>query len=510
MNITLKKYLTKDKIIFFLFILIYFTKQIFKLSSETLLSSITRFYITNFGTIIIFITYLGKKIIAYYKSKYESEVYSLKKSISLSCFSILTLDLIYCVIISLLFLILANKYSLDTNQTKEILTSIILYTIPFLLLSNSFLFPLKKDKSKLNWLNSIYTIYLIYILFNIIFLKTKYFDNLLESLPINKYFYTQLIVILLASISYVLLSVFISLYKNKKNSALIILILTLVSIGFTHFTYIKCIDLAPTKIESEEVNTPSCSTTPTTIGVIETPFYSVSKYDMDVTLKENFYNKCTMKVNRINSSIKDLHFNFYTNSKINKLTVNNVEANFTCDASTISIKIPDNIDDLDLTIYIEYSSYIYTSSYSGIADYVTNNSAYLSVNFPWYPRLDNKEKEFNLKINTSFRNLYSNLNVEKNNDSYTLTGLAKNLYIFSGYISKTSYDNYTIISSDLLIKDSYGLKKQMDELEKYEKKYNLYIKDLENKDTIIFVPSSTYINFSYDKTYVNIYHDIRD
>lgn len=201
--------------------------------------------------------------------------------------------------------------------------------------------------------------------------------------------------------------------------------------------------------------------------------YSVSNYKMDINLKDGFSNKCRMLVNKKESDLKILKFSFFNKSKVKTLTINGQNADYEMDGSSIYIKIPEGIKDDELNMYIEYSANIYT--YFGNvqeADFIMDKSGFLSGGFPWYPKLiNNDEEEYIVNIDSESDNMYSNLNVDKKDGEYLITGVGKDIILMYGDISEIEYDGYIIIAPTPILKLNTNASKIVGVAKEYEK-YN--------------------------------------
>lgn len=135
---------------------------------------------------------------------------------------------------------------------------------------------------------------------------------------------------------------------------------------------------------------------------------------------------------------------------ISDLTVDGKSFPYTRDGSYIILEDYASSEN-DIVIGFKYSARLnYTDLLHHKTSYCDFYSAYLSEIFAWYPKIlsssNDIDKSFTLNVdpNNSF---VCNLNGCKlmNNKSATISGIAPDLFIFSGYIGETSYDGKPLI-----------------------------------------------------------------
>lgn len=459
---------------------------------SSFLSSINNSYTNNFistGFIII----LTVLIVEYCCEFSNSRNYKPFKRTLLYVLSLLLLDLIYCIIISGYIIFAGYKINLNINEILYYLKPILLSNISVLVLFNSAgliitqFITNTKSNSKL-YVFSIFVFPLSLYLIQKQFQST--YNSILPGIKLNNYFYSNIQFIFLLAITLFILFICISLIRSKSKLIFLMLIPFLLFISLNYRSYQDCKDWSAPKISDYYENcNKDMVTEPLMIRNINlSNNYNVSEYSMDINLQENFHNKCEMKVTRNNIFTKELKFNFYYKNNIEKLTINNIDAKFHSDLSNIYIEIPNEITNNELTVFIEYSSYIYTNDILQNSDFITNDVGYLSHIFSWYPRVNNEVKKFNLKINGCNKDLISNLNVTRENDSYILTGDKSDFYLYYDDISEIQYNNYKIIGSKYLINDINLIKYLYNDFE--IKKTSKEHTDFQDIDTIILVPTS--------------------
>lgn len=502
--ITLNKKENLNPIVICLFLFVFQIAKIIystDLNPPNFLSSINNMYSNTFLGMgfIILLTVLTMEYLCQFSNCRNYKSY---KRYLIYLLGLILLDLIYCIIIFGYTIFTGYKFNISLNEILYYLKPVLIYHISILILFNSVgllitQFITNTENSKKPYFFSIFI-----IPFTLYMIQKKFqptLNSLLPAIKLNSYFYTNITFILILGLSVFLLYVCISLIRSKNKLIILILCIFLSSSWLTYKSFKICKSYSPIEIStySNSSNTNMVTDSVMITNINMSNDYTVTDYYMDIELKENFHNKCVMNVVRNANYVTKLKFNFFCNNKIENLTVNNINAKFSSDASTLYIEVPKEITTNELSISLDYSSYIYTYDHFDSSDFLTEDIGYLSPYFSWYPRLNDEPKNFNITINGCNKDILSNLNVQKESNSYKCTGNMPNIYLYYDDISKTQYDNYTIIGSNYLIHDTNFIKYLTYDFN--AKKTDDTFKSFNDIKTIILVPHSISSYFFIDK-----------
>lgn len=179
--------------------------------------------------------------------------------------------------------------------------------------------------------------------------------------------------------------------------------------------------------------------------------YFVSRYNMDLDLKEKYSNNCSMILNITKDNVKNITFGLYGKLKVKDVKINGQGCKYSRDDNSITLKSDNAFNSgKKINILVSCEGYIYTKWLHGQETYFVDDSeAYLGSVFEWYPKLnDNKEKQYTIKIKHKSK-LYSNLFIKPGKDCDYLIGEDKDVLILSGStIEQRKYKQYTLIGNE--------------------------------------------------------------
>lgn len=226
--------------------------------------------------------------------------------------------------------------------------------------------------------------------------------------------------------------------------------------------------------------------------------YFVSRYNMDVNLKEKYSNSCSMILNITKDNIKNITFGLYGKLKVTDVKMDGKECKYSRDSNSITLKSDNAFNSGEkINILISCEGYIYTKWLQGKETYFVDDSeAYLGSVFEWYPKLnDNKEKQYTIKLNHKSK-LYSNLFIKPGKDCDYLTGEDKDVLILSGStIGQRKYKDYTLIGNEeYFITD----KQCQNAIKGYEKYHTIVFVSPSDIDDDKFVYNDVYLQESGD------------
>lgn len=250
---------------------------------------------------------------------------------------------------------------------------------------------------------------------------------------IDKFF----VVILILSI--ILVTYFI--LKEKKVIGILIAIIGMVFMGVLVFIGNKNISIK---------NVP--------YNKLENKAFKIENYNMELNIKDKVENTVYIVVNA-NKNSESLIFNLDNVFKVENIIINEKTIDFKQENDNLIINYKINNGD-KLDIKINYSGKVNVlNNLGGDVFYVSHNVINLpSEAFYWYPKLDSKDSiNFNININCPF-NLYSNVSLSKEGQTYVFKEKAEAINLFAGnYKTFTSNDVEYIMPnnySDDLFKDS--------------------------------------------------------
>lgn len=175
--------------------------------------------------------------------------------------------------------------------------------------------------------------------------------------------------------------------------------------------------------------------------------FSISKYEMDLAIKNELSAKVTMYVD--NSSLETYKFTLYHGYKINRAEdQDGGSLDFTQDGDYVEIKRGNSLIN---TVTLYYSGY-------GTSYYTNAQGIFLMGTIPFYPRsgyqitYDNRTQgffsnhlespaEFYVKVDYT-KTVYSNLAHIENN---TFSGTANNIILLSGFLEEKNFDGIDVV-----------------------------------------------------------------
>lgn len=229
--------------------------------------------------------------------------------------------------------------------------------------------------------------------------------------------------------------------------------------------------------------------------------FEINKYNMDISLGNEFTNKCTIDMKILEDDLGSIDLLFYEKSKVKTLEINGQEVDYTQDSSRIYIDTSNlgfkKLEEVNLEI--EYSSYIYTFMDVFEYHYVNNSGAYLDYIVAWYPMIHNdSNKQYEISVKTKNTVMFSNLDVENTTNGYNLSGTSTNIIILSGddkIVSKEK-DGTIYYSSDIRLNIDENFENMVSSWEgfKAENKENMML-ELENINDIkkVFYEKRPYV-----------------
>ncbi len=180
---------------------------------------------------------------------------------------------------------------------------------------------------------------------------------------------------------------------------------------------------------------------------IEMGEFSISKYEMDLAVKNELSAKVTMYVD--NSSLEAYKFTLYHGYRINRAEdQEGASLDFTQDGDYVEVKRGASPVS---TVTLYYSGY-------GTSYYTNAQGIFLMGTIPFYPRsgyqimYDVKTQgfysnyhetpvEFNVKVDYA-KTVYSNLDSTESN---TFSGTADNIILMSGFLEEKSFDGINVV-----------------------------------------------------------------
>lgn len=179
--------------------------------------------------------------------------------------------------------------------------------------------------------------------------------------------------------------------------------------------------------------------------VNENKNWNVESYHMDVDLKSNFHNKCTIKLEtQLLDDNQIIKLKLDSCFHINEILVNGIKTSYKRDNDWLSIQTKDKL----ITLEIDYQGKInYADGLLQKTVFCEDFASYLPEIFAWYPRLQNNQENilFTLNVNSS-NPVVSNIKRESNSNNKTLfSGKTKDVFLFSGFIESVSYQDKIFI-----------------------------------------------------------------
>lgn len=235
--------------------------------------------------------------------------------------------------------------------------------------------------------------------------------------------------------------------------------------------------------------------------------YYVSKYDMNLTLQDNFKNICNMEIKITNPNTKFLEFGLFYKMNISKIYMDNKEINFERIDNHFKVNIPqDKLENRDMNLTVEYDGNINTEWLQGRKTFfVKNSSMFLADVFEWYPKLnDEKFRDYNLNIDYKGNNkIYSNLEGDGKNN---FEGNDREIFLVSGKVIEKNYSGYTLVGNEEYFKTDKQCDNIINSANKRLEKDNLE----KNIDTIILTKENPdKVEIQYKKTYLLSGPDIK-
>lgn len=182
--------------------------------------------------------------------------------------------------------------------------------------------------------------------------------------------------------------------------------------------------------------------------------FHINKYDMNITLGDQFKNHCRILLTIDKESTSTLELGLYNKLNIKSLKLNKKNIIYKRTSKSFIVKLPRTYNKGEtIELDLAYEGLINTERFDNQEFYFSrNNAVYLADAFEWYPKLnDNKIKEYNLVINNKKHKIYTNLE-ESNNCKYN--GKAGEIFLISGNIKERSYKGLSFIGNEEYINNN--------------------------------------------------------
>jgi hypothetical protein len=206
-----------------------------------------------------------------------------------------------------------------------------------------------------------------------------------------------------------------------------------------------------------------------------------------------------MRITVTQDGVSNLTFGLYGKLNIENVYLNDKNVDFTRDNEKFTVKLPGEAKkDQSFTLSVNYSGIINTVWAQGTTLFFTDNkSSFLAEAFAWYPKLnDNLDKSYTIKLKHN-NQIYSNLDIKKEDNYYSLNGSDKEIFLLSGEIAEKDYKGYRLIGNEEYFKSDSQCEQAIARANKYSKDNDF--------NTIIyapFIPSKGKVS-----TYKGVYMD---
>lgn len=182
--------------------------------------------------------------------------------------------------------------------------------------------------------------------------------------------------------------------------------------------------------------------------------FHINKYDMNITLGDEFKNHCRILLTIDKENTSTLELGLYNKLNIISLKLNKENIMYKRTANSFIVKLPRTYNKGEtIELDLAYEGLINTAWIQNEEFFfVRNNAVYLADAFEWYPKLnDYKIKEYNLIINNKKNKIYTNL---EENNSCKYSGKVGEIFLISGNIKERSYKGISFIGNEEYINNN--------------------------------------------------------
>ncbi len=168
--------------------------------------------------------------------------------------------------------------------------------------------------------------------------------------------------------------------------------------------------------------------------------YEITSVSGDISLNE--WSGYNISVGITGQSAGMLSLRLDSSMDIKKLEISGSPIEFVRDGDIVTFNAPNGEFVLDISCRGRVS---YVNELNSMNIYTTATSCALPPDFAFLPKIDGdrSKKQYNLFV-TSLNTLVSNLDINRNGNTYTLTGNASEVCLFTGFLTQTQMGDVTI------------------------------------------------------------------